>query len=209
MERKIRYLVVALAVLNASLPVNGQSAAYENTIRGFQKSYLDEATGDLQAAIKDLKDVYDENSYEINLRLGWLTYSSGLFTESQSYYNRAVELKPYAIEPRFGLIYPTAAMGNWNVVIAQYRKIIELAPGNTIAMHRLGLVYYGRKEYLEAEKLFDKVVNLYPFDYDALLMLAWTKLQLKKYREARVLFNKALMNTPGGQSALEGLDLLE
>jgi tetratricopeptide (TPR) repeat protein len=76
-------------------------------------------------------------------------------------------------------------------------------------MHRLGLVYYGRKDYMKAEKLFDKVVNLYPFDYDALLMLAWTKLQLKKYREAKVLFNKALMNSPGGQSALEGLELLD
>jgi hypothetical protein len=40
-------------------------------------------------------------------------------------------------------------------------------------------------------------------------MLGWTKLQLKKYRESKVLFNKALMHSPGGQSALEGLDLLE
>lgn len=40
-------------------------------------------------------------------------------------------------EPRFGVIYPTAAMGNWDIVINQYNKIIEIAPGNTIAMHRL------------------------------------------------------------------------
>ena len=56
---------------------------------------------------------------------------------------------------------------------------------------------------------FEKVVNLYPFDYDALVMYAWTNYQLKKYREAKVLFNKALMNTPTGVSALEGLGLLE
>lgn len=191
------------------MPAMGQSTSYSSTIKGFQSSYLNEASGDLQSAIQDLKDVYKEDSYEINLRLGWLEYSAGQFTESYSYYNNAISLKPFAIEPRFGLIYPAAAMGNWNVVITQYEQILEIAPGNTVAMHRLGLVYYGRKDYEKAEKLFNKVVNLYPFDYDALLMLAWSKFQLKKYREAKVLFNKALMNTPGGQSAIEGLELLE
>lgn len=204
----LKTIILALLCF-ISVDLSAQSKDYKDIVKAFQSSYLHEATGDLQEAIRDLKAVYDENSYEANLRLGWLTYSSGLFTESTSYYNRAVDLRPFAIEPRFGLIYPTAAMGNWDIVIRQYEKIIEFAPGNTVAMHRLGLVYYGRKEYLEAEKLFEKVLNLYPFDYDALLMSAWTKLQLKKIREAKVLFNKALMHTPGGQSALEGLDLLE
>jgi tetratricopeptide (TPR) repeat protein len=205
----LKKIIFGLAIFAISVPGVAQSVAYNTTVKAFQDSYLNEATGDLQAALQDLKKVYDKDGYELNLRLGWLSYSAGQFTESYSYYNRAVELKPFAIEPRFGLIYPTAAMGNWDMVIRQYNKIIEIAPGNTIAMHRLGLVYYGRKEFLEAERLFDKVVNLYPFDYDALLMLAWTKLQLKKFREAKVLFNKALMHTPGGQSALEGLELLE
>lgn len=205
----IRSIITGLFLFLAMSGVTGQSANFEKTVKGFQSSYLNEATGDLQAAIEDLKNVYDENSYEINLRLGWLAYSSGSFTESYSYYNRAIDLKPFAIEPRFGVIYPSAAMGNWEIVINQYKTILEIAPSNTIAMHRLGLVYYGRKEYEKAEKLFDKVVNLFPFDYDGLLMLGWTKFQLKKYREAKVLFNKALMNTPGGQSAIEGLDLLE
>ncbi|MDF1572682.1 MAG: tetratricopeptide repeat protein [Bacteroidales bacterium] len=206
MLKKFIFGMVLMAIAMAAFT---QSAAYSKTVKAFQDSYLNEATGDLQAATQVLKEVYDEDGYEVNLRLGWLTYSAGQFTESYSYYNRAVELKPFAIEPRFGLIYPTAAMGNWDMVIWQYEKIIEIAPGNTIAIHRLGLVYYGQKDYPAAEKLFDKVVNLYPFDYDALLMLAWTKLQLKKFREAKVLFNKALMHTPGGQSALEGLELLE
>ncbi len=206
---KIKHLCFSLVLAALLLPARGQDTQYSNVIKGFQSSYLQEASGDLQASISDLKAIYSEDSYEVNLRLGWLLYSAGQFTESYSFYNKALSLKPFAIEPRFGLIYPAAAMGNWDVVISQYKKIIEIAPGNTVAMHRLGLVYYGRKEYHEAEKLFDKVVNLYPFEYDALLMLGWTKFQMKKYREAKVLFNKALMNSPGGQSALEGLELLD
>lgn len=201
-------IIIAFFVLAGST-AKTQTTSYEKLIEGFQNSYLSEASGDISAAIEDLKSVYDEDSYEINLRLGWLHYTSGLFTESFSYYNRAIKLKPFAIEPKFGVIYPAAAMGNWELVISEYKKILEIAPGNTVAMHRLGLVYYGRKEYVEAEKLFEKVVNLYPFDYDGLLMLAWSKFQLKKYREAKVLFNKALMNTPTGKSALEGLNLVE
>ena len=116
---------------------------------------------------------------------------------------------PYAVEPRFGIVYPGAAVGNWSMVISQYEKILEITPNNSIAMHRLGLIYYGREDYLTALKYFEKVVNLFPFDYDALTMLAWTHFQLKNTREAKVLFQKALMHTPGGTSALEGLELLK
>ena len=200
---------LSIAVLISLFSTYGFSQDYAKTIEGFQNSYLHEASGNLAEAILDLKKIYDENSYELNLRLGWLTYSSGLFSESQSYYNKAISLKPFAIESRFGVVLPQSAMGNWNSVIAQYEKILEIAPNNSIAMHRLGLIFYGQKDYLKAEKYFEKVVNLYPFDYDALVMYAWTNFQLKKYREAKVLFNKALMNTPSGSSAMEGIKLME
>jgi len=175
----------------------------------FQNSYIQEATGDFSSAANSLKNVYDEKSYEINLRLGWLTYLSGNFTEAMVYYNNAISLRPFAIEPRFGIIYPASAMGNWTFAITQYQKILEIAPNNTYALHRLGLIYYGRENYETALKYFEKVVNLYPFDYDALTMLGWTYFKLTNFREAKVLFQKALLNTPNGSSATEGLELLK
>jgi len=48
----------------------------------FSKSYEFEAKGNYTEAISALKTVYQEDSYETNLRLGWLTYLAGLFTES-------------------------------------------------------------------------------------------------------------------------------
>jgi tetratricopeptide (TPR) repeat protein len=116
---------------------------------------------------------------------------------------------PYAVEPRLGLVYPVSAMGNWSEVIAQYEKILEIVPNYSIVLHRLGLIYYGRNEFEKALKYFEKVVNLFPFDYDGLTMLAWTHFKLNNTREAKVLFQKALLNTPGGSSALEGLQLLK
>ena len=175
----------------------------------FQNSYIQEATGEYPGAINSLKNVYDEKSYEINLRLGWLTYQSGNFTESKTYYNKAIALMPFSIESRLGLVYPLAALGNWSEVITQYEKILEITPNLSIVLHRLGLIYYGKGDFDKALRYFEQVVNLYPFDYDALTMLAWTHFKLNNMREAKVLFQKALLNTPNGTSASEGLDLLK
>ncbi len=175
----------------------------------FQKSYIQEATGEFVAAATTLKSVYEEDSYETNLRLGWLSYLAGSFSESKAYYNKAISLMPYAVEPRFGYVYPAAAMGNWTEVIAMYKKILEITPNNSIALHRLGLLYYGREDYENARKNFEKVVNLYPFDYDGLTMLAWSNFRLQNSRVATILFQKALLNTPNGSSAIEGLDLMK
>jgi Flp pilus assembly protein TadD len=68
---------------------------------------------------------------------------------------------------------------------------------------------YNRKQYEAASKHFEKVVNLYPFDYQNSVMLAWTYLRLGKNNEAKILFNKVLMVSPNDASALEGLALIK
>jgi tetratricopeptide (TPR) repeat protein len=203
----LKKILTVLSFLSLTLLVSSQDFVQKKD--AFQQSYIQEATGEFIGAVSSLKEVYDEKSYEINLRLGWLTYESGSFTESRAYYNKAVSLMPYAVEARLGLVYPLAAMGNWTEVIAQYEKILEITPNYSIVLHRLGLIYYGRGEYERAKNYFEKVVNLFPFDYDGLTMLAWSHFKLNNIREAKILFQKALLNTPNGSSAIEGLDLLE
>ncbi|MEZ5010558.1 MAG: tetratricopeptide repeat protein [Bacteroidales bacterium] len=185
--RNISALLILLVISAAG--VNGQT--FVEIKDAFQKSYIQEATGNYIEAVNSLKGVYNEKSYEINLRLGWLAYLQGSFTESKAYYSRAVALMPYSVEARFGLVYPSAAMGNWSEVIMQYEKILEITPNNSIAMHRLGLIYYGREEFEKALKYFEKVVNLYPFDYDGLSMLAWTNYRLNNMREAKYSFESS------------------
>ncbi len=202
----LQTLLAGLVLLMVPDAVSAQD--YIATKDAFQNSYIQEATGEITAAVNSLKSVYQEKSYELNLRLGWLSYQAGSFTESVAYYNKAIDLMPYAVEPRFGVVYPGAALGNWSMVIGQYEKILEITPNNSIAMHRLGLIYYGKEDYEKARQYFEKVVNLFPFDYNALTMLAWSHFRLKNFREAKVLFQKALLNTPSGSSALEGLELL-
>jgi tetratricopeptide (TPR) repeat protein len=73
----------------------------------------------------------------------------------------------------------------------------------------MGLVEYNNKRYATAYTFFEKVVNLYPMGYDALLMYAWTNYQLGKSREAKVLFGKVLLISPEDTSAKEGLGLIK
>ncbi|NOZ35906.1 MAG: tetratricopeptide repeat protein [Chlorobi bacterium] len=178
-------------------------------IKAFKTSYTLEKTGSYKKAADELKKVYSNESYEINLRLGWLEYNAGLFDESASHYQKALNLKPYSEEAKFGLIYPKYAQGKWTEVISLYKKILQINPSNTTANYRLGLIYLGKKDYTAAVNYFEKVVNLYPFGYDGLLMLAWSDYYLGKTKQAKVLFEKVLMNSPADKSATEGLKLLK
>jgi tetratricopeptide (TPR) repeat protein len=182
---------------------------YTKLTAAFSDSYLKEKSGKYAEAAAALKACYDSGSYEINLRLGWLTYLQGQFTESLKYYTKATELMPYAIEPRLGAVLPASSLGNWDLVIAQYNKILAIDPNNTVTLYRLGLISYDRKDYKQAYQYLEKVVNLYPFDYQSVVMLAWTNYRLGKTREAKILFNKALLYYPEDPSAKEGLSLLK
>jgi tetratricopeptide (TPR) repeat protein len=204
LKNTMRLILVSL-IINFS--VYGQDLI--QTIEAFRQSYELESKGDFFKSIEALQPIYNEKSYEINLRLGWLYYNSLSFIESVNFYERAIQLMPYAIEPRFGIVHPMAEMGNWDQVLAQYQKILSIDPNNTLANYRIGLILYERAEYQKASQHFEKVVNLYPFDIDGLLMLAWTKFQMKQFREARVLFQKCLMHSPENESAKEGLMLLK
>lgn len=198
-------LMLTVSVL---IPATISAQDAERQIKAFRESYAFESTGELQKSVEVLRAVYDEKSYEINLRLGWLSYLLGSFTESASYYNRAISIMPYAIEPRFGVAYPLAAMGNWDQVIGHYRHILSIEPNNPVANYRIGVIYYNREDYQTAHQHLEKVVNLYPFDLDGLLMLGWTKYRVRQFREAKILFQRALMHTPNNASALEGLSLI-
>ncbi len=181
----------------------------ENVIRAFSDSYTLEREGKNKDALAVVKKVYNESNYEINLRLGWLAYMSGQFTESVSYYNNAIEKYPLSVEARLGLVLPLSALGNWDQIIEQYIAILKVDPQNTVVNYRLGVIYYERKQYDKAEKYLKKVINLYPFDHDTLLMLGWVKYRQGDNSQAKILFNKALLANPADTSAREGLALVK
>jgi len=202
-------LIVFGLILLTTFSQAQTSQDYKSLMQAFQSSYTLENTGEYKQALDVLKAVYDEKSYELNLRIGWLNYLSGMFVESQAFYQKAMRLKPYAIEARLGYVYPLTALGYWDQIKKQYTEILEIDPLNTLANYRYGQLLYGKGDYAGALKHFEKVVNLFPFDYDGMIMYAWTNLKLGKSREAEILFYKTLLIRPNDTSALDGLKMLK
>lgn len=203
----LKKVLIAIAVILAFNTIHAQTT--QSIQAAFVKSYESEQAGNFTAAINALKTVYKADNYTINIRLGWLYYNAKQYSESIKYYEKSISLKPYAIEARFGAVKPLSAIESWDKVKLQYLEILKIDPQNTVANYWLGVIYYNRKDYANATKLFEKVVNLYPLDYDSVIMLAWSKLNSGKAADAKVLFNQALILRPNDSSALSGLKLIK
>lgn len=203
----LRRISVTLLMLGFIACFNAQNQTEWQ--KAFYKSYEAEKGGKYPLAISELRKVYKSGDYFMNIRLGWLHYLSKQYAESIKLYETAIRLKPYSIEAKFGIIKPLSAIEKWDLVKAQYLAILKIDPQNTVASYWLGVIHYNRKEYQQAVKLFEKVVNLYPLDYDTVIMLAWTKLNLGKMAEARIMFNHALTLKANDKSALDGLKYIK
>ncbi|MBL0306449.1 MAG: DUF2225 domain-containing protein [Chitinophagaceae bacterium] len=175
----------------------------------FKESYTQESVRNFTGAIATLAKLYDEKSYELNLRIGWLYYLNKDYPQSQSYYQKAVALRPYAIEAKLGLAQPLAALQSLDKLLQVYEDILKIDPQHSTTNYWTGVIHYNRRKYEQAARNFEKVVNLYPFDYDGNHMLAWTYLNLGKSNDAKILFNKALLIRPGDASCLEGLSKIK
>jgi tetratricopeptide (TPR) repeat protein len=201
---------VSVCVLFALMSVMAVNAQNDPKVQSaFAESYKAEAAENYTLGISSLKAVYRADDYPVNVRLGWLYLLSKQYTESVSYYERAIKLKPYAIEARFGMIKALNALESWDKVKEQYEAILKIDPQNTTSLYWLGVLLYNRKDYENAARNFEKIVNLYPMDYGSVIMLAWTRLYQGKKSDARVLFNHALLLSPNDASAISGLNLLK
>jgi tetratricopeptide (TPR) repeat protein len=202
MKNYIFFLLIGLAI-------NTQAQNNSDLQNAFSESYVHENAKDYNAAIQDLGGYYLDTSYEINVRLGWLYYYAGDYSNSIKHYKIAIELMPYSIEAKLGYALPQSAMGNWNEIVRIYQEILKTDPQNSVANYRLGAIYYARADYEIAFNYTEKVVNMYPYDFDSVVLLAWINLKREDYRKAKILFNKSLLIKPDNVTALEGLKLIQ
>lgn len=179
------------------------------TLEAFSKSYTLETGKKYNEAVEALKALNASQNYSVQLRLGWLLYSAKRYDESIAAYKKAAEIMPASIEPLLALVNPLASKNNWEEVEKNHLNILKIDPKNSLTNFRLGQIYYNKKEYAKAEKYFSTTLNLYPFDYDSMLMSGWNCYFLGKYSEAKELFNRVLLYSPTDTSAKEGLGLIK
>jgi tetratricopeptide (TPR) repeat protein len=185
------------------------SAQTKEITSAFALSYDYEAVQKYDAAIKSITPVYNASSYEMNLRLGWLHYLSAKHKDAVAYYQKAIQLMPAATEPHWAIINPLTKLESWTEIEKTYLAILKLDTKNGSANYNLAMIYYYRKDYLNTKKYLDVALNLTPFNYNNMLMSAWTNYFLGNKNEAKALFNKVLLYSPNDKSALEGLGLIK
>lgn len=186
------------------------NAQDQKTIQeAFSKSYSFESGKKYNEAIEALKTLNAVENYAVQLRLGWLYYSGKRYDESVVAYKKAAEIMPASIEALLAVINPLATQKKWEEVEKTHLNILKIDSKNSLTNFRLGQIYYNRKEYAKAEKYFSTALNLYPFDYDSMLMSGWNYYFLGKYSEAKELFNRVLLYSPTDVSAKEGLTMIK
>ena len=182
------------------------SYSQNNISEAFSKSYQFEYNKDFTNAISALDEVYSTNSYEINLRLGWLYYLNGDFSKSKNHYKNAIKSEPKSIEAKLGLAYPLGALESWGELITLYNEILKIDPFNYTVNLRMANIYYYRKDFTKAEKFGEKISKLYPFDFSYNVILGKINLSLGNIIHAKEHLNAALLYDP---TATEVLGLLK
>jgi tetratricopeptide (TPR) repeat protein len=195
-------MIIVLFILNSN--VYGQN----NTIEAFKNSYAYESQENYTKAISAFENLNKSDSYSIILRLGWLHYMNADYMKSKTYYEKAIQIKSKSIEAKLGLIYPLAAVNNWDDVMVVYQSILSIDNNHTSSHYQLAYIYFVRKKYTDAEKHLKTVLSLYPFDYDSNALIGNVYVKLGQIKEAKYHYNKALEYNPSAteiESILKGL----
>lgn len=203
----MKTLIAFLGLFLASHFVQAQ-ANYSDLQKAFTSSYIFESKADYNAAINALKKPEFADSYEINLRLGWLYYLQGEHKEAIKYYEKASQNKPLSIESLLGAVYPATALGNWDTVKGLYERVLKIDPKHSTTNYYLALLLYNRKDYTNAKKYAESLVNHYPFDFDGNALLGSIYEAMNQNVQAKTLYQKALLIQPTNEMVkkqLEGL----
>jgi TolB-like protein/DNA-binding winged helix-turn-helix (wHTH) protein/Tfp pilus assembly protein PilF len=132
-------------------------------------------TYDLDAA--GAESEYDQalrlnpNSADAHYRLARLLADTGRFEQAQVHVLKAIELDPLSVQYRKGTPYILYLSRRYDEAIAEYRKLIDLAPDFFQSQRELGLAYEQKGLYQAA---FDQLQRAFamPEDYGKLMVRA-------------------------------------
>ncbi len=153
-------------------------------------SYTQEAKREYAKALETMEGLSKDNpnDYFIQLRTGWVALIKGDFTKSASYYQKAILLKPDAIEPRLGNVRALLALGQYKQVDIACKTILNKDGKNYFARSTLAYTNYVLANYPEAEKYYDSIIADYPADTEMQIGLGWSYLKQGNKSKAKNVF---------------------
>jgi type IV pilus assembly protein PilF len=175
-----------------------RNQALAEATRNVGEAYL--SGGNLIAALRELKkaEALDADDHITQFDLGLVYYYRDRYDQAIEHLQRAIRLRPdYA--PAINTLGNTySAMGQWDKAIETYEKIIEDAFYGTphFALSNMGVAYYQKKNYAQAEHYFLEALRLNPDFINALAGLGTMYIDQGRYDEAVVKLARAVRKDP-------------
>jgi tetratricopeptide (TPR) repeat protein len=136
--------------------------------------------------------------------LGLVYGGAGLYRDSATQYQLAVELEPANESAAIGLASALEHQGAVNDAEAAYQRVIDAHPQSYFAYNAMGGFCYRRSEYDKAVQLFKKVTELAPENYAGYVNLGGTYNDQGRFLEAIEPLKKSIALRPsyGGYTNL-------
>jgi tetratricopeptide (TPR) repeat protein len=186
----------AKAAASDASPERNQALA--EATRTVGEAYL--SGGNLVAALRELKkaEALNPDDSITQFDLGLTYYYRDRYDQAIEHLQRAIQLRPdYA--PAINTLGNTySAMGQWDKAIETYEKIIEDAFYGTphFALSNMGVAYYHKKDYAQAEHCFLEALKINPDFINALAGLGTMYIDQGRYDEAVVKLGRAVRKDP-------------
>ena len=185
-------IVVMLALGQAAPDVDAKlEAAFAKSIQYEKQLNYDEAKKPLQSLT-----AAQQQTYFVQVRLGWLAYKNGQYPEARESYEAAVRLSPKSTEAKLGLVLPVLAQGRWAEAEGLAKQVLQADPNNYFANLRLAYALRMQSKFTQAEEIDNRLVEAYPTDVSVLLELGLTKVGLNQKEAAAKVFQKVLLLDP-------------
>jgi tetratricopeptide (TPR) repeat protein len=178
----------------------------KDVLREYERAFEDHVNGNIPRAVQRLEGIAMRapRFYGAHARLGLIFQQSGCFADAETEYLRASELSPRSAQPLLNLasaqIRAADLVGQFDASIAHaletLGKVLELRPGSAIAHCLVGAAKVKIKSYEEAEKSFQRALDLDGDLTAARLMLANLYLHLEKWDEAMEQLKQYLEDNP-------------
>jgi len=169
----------------------------------YSHSFHYEQTERYENAIKSLSSVVKAypKGYTVNLRLGWLYYLVGRYSNSMAHYQVASKSAPGAIEPTLGLLLPQLAQERYAEAEQTAYRIIATDYYNYYANLHLSFALRKQKKSGLALKVVNKMLVKYPTNVAFLVELGMLYMELGEGEKAAEVFTTVTILDPENVTA--------
>ncbi len=199
--------ISVVIILTFILTINLNAMTYEEINAAYHKSFLYEKNGDYANAIRAIMPVYKNypKGYTVNLRLGWLYYLLGNYSNAKTHYKKAMEIIPTSVEAMLGYSLPLMAQQKWKDVAQLMYKLLKIDYYNFYGNLRLSVALRNLGKFKEAEQIDRKMLALYPSNVSFLLELGISLYYQGKKTYAKSIFKDVITLDPENNTAKEFL----